>query len=449
MNQDLFAKYDIPAPRYTSYPTVPFWDSTPNQETWINSIISDLSNPASNWSLYFHLPFCESLCKFCGCNNRITKDHAVEAPYLEALKAEWLIYLNHIPQLKTQPLRQIHLGGGSPTFFSAQHLADLLSFVTRELCFDSVHFEGAVEVDPRRVTEEQLRVLREFRFNRLSMGVQDMDPQVQQAINRIQPFELNVKVLSLARKLGYESINFDLIYGLPFQTETSIKETIKKVIELKPDRIALYSFAFVPWLKKHQKTLENKHLPSGSEKRHLYEVARESLLTAGYIDIGMDHFSLPNDGLALAAKNGTLHRNFMGYTDVKSTVLLGLGASSISESTGCFIQNIRDVSEYEKHMQSSSLPIFKGHTLTETDKLNKKQILDLMTSYRVKFANQNQKVEATQYLSAMMSDHLININENFLELTQEGKPFLRNACLFFDERLRKAQPEAQVFSKSI
>lgn len=445
---NLFAKYDVPAPRYTSYPTVPFWRETPDQATWISHLRETLHGKQASWSLYVHIPFCETLCTFCGCNTIITKDHKKEKPYLEELLKEWNLYLDQVPELRERPLQNIHLGGGTPTFFSPEHLRDFLTPLLNQVK-KAEHFEGSVEVDPRRTTVEQMKVLRDLGFNRISLGVQDFNPEIQRLVNRIQPFEVTKKITDEARKLGYESVNFDLIYGLAKQTLETMRTTVEKTLEIRPDRIALYSFALVPWIKPAQRLFRDEDLPVGKDKRDLYEYARHEFLKAGYVEVGMDHFALPSEALAMARKNKTLHRNFMGYTDHRTDVLLGLGVSAISETPKSFHQNEKVLVQYQNLLAEGKVPTARGHLLSEEDQQRREQILKLMTTGQVSFASSGQKVEAEKFLTEMVNDGLVEISDKELKLTEKGRPFLRNACVFFDEHLKRHKPEVQIFSKSI
>lgn len=446
--KELYRKYDIPAPRYTSYPTVPFWSETPSKSAWIDHLSSALTPGGSSWSLYVHLPYCETLCTFCGCNTSITKDHAKEKPYVELVIKELELYLQQVPQLKSKPLKQIHLGGGSPTFFSAEILGFLIDEIDKRVVRQSEHFEGAIEVDPRRTKKEQLIELKKRGFNRISLGVQDFDPEVQRLVNRIQPFEQTKQVTDWARELGYDSVNFDLIYGLAKQTPESITKSAQLTVDLKPDRIALYSLAIVPWIKPAQKLFKDEDLPKGEDKRKLYEIARGILTENGYVEIGMDHFALVSDGLFQKAKLKKLHRNFMGYTDQKTDVLLGLGVSSISETPRSFHQNEKVLNVYEQKINKTEIPTLRGHVLTDEDQSQRKKILKFMTEFEIELSP-DEKTEASLFLSEMISDKLVEITGQTLRLTSAGRPFLRNAALFFDSRLKKSQPQTRIFSSSI
>lgn len=443
----LFAKYDIPAPRYTSYPTVPYWETAPLHEQWIQHLKLSLKDSGDSWSLYLHIPYCETLCTFCGCNNIITKDHNREEPYVSLVLKEWQLYLKEVAELRSRPLKHLHLGGGTPTFLSPANLKKLLEPILQSVKLAD-HFEGSIEVDPRRTTKEQLVVLKELGFNRISLGVQDFHFEVQRLVNRIQPYEITEKITREARELGFTSVNFDLIYGMAKQTLATMKECVEKTIQLRPDRIALYSFALVPWIKPAQRLFKDEDLPVGKEKRDLYELSRKMLLDAGYVEVGMDHFALPTDSLSVALNNKSLHRNFMGYTDQKTNVLLGLGVSSISESLFSFHQNEKVLASYQLKLDENQIPTHRGHVLTEEDQKRRAQILEFMTQGSVLLANE-QESNAKEFLTEMLQDGLVKISNHQLILTDAGKPFLRNACLFFDERLKKVKPSTQVFSKSL
>lgn len=449
MMKDLLAKYDVPAPRYTSYPTVPYWETNPTTDQWVQHLRTTLTEKSGGYSLYLHIPFCESLCTFCGCNNIITKDHKRETPYVDLILKEWQLYIEKVPELLQRPLKHIHLGGGTPTFLSAEALTRLLKPILSQVKIDAQDFEGSIEVDPRRTKPDQLKALRELGFNRVSMGVQDFHPEVQRLVNRIQPYEITANLTKAAREMGYTSVNFDLIYGLAKQTPDSIRQTAQATVELRPDRIALYSFALVPWIKPAQRLFKDEDLPKAAEKRELYEIARGILLNAGYVEVGMDHFALPTDNLSLAMKEKRLHRNFMGYTDQKTDVLLGLGVSSISETPLSFHQNEKVLPLYEAALNEGRLPTMRGHILNEEDKVRRDQILKLMTEFEVPFSNETQETQSKEFLKEMLNDHLVEIRDHKLIVKEEGRPFLRNACVFFDERLKSKQPQTKIFSQSI
>lgn len=446
---DLFSKYDVPAPRYTSYPTVPYWTDNPTREQWIEQLKQGLQPAQSSWSMYVHVPFCETLCTFCGCNTTITKDHKRENPYVTRLLKERDAYLKATPDLAKRPLVNMHLGGGTPTFLSASELDRLVGGLLAGLTKSPQGFEDSIEIDPRRTKREQLEVLRKHGFNRVSLGVQDFDPEVQRLVNRIQPFEQTKAITDAARELGYESVNFDLIYGLPKQTLETTQYMIDRTLELRPDRIALYSFALVPWIKPAQRLFRDEDLPVGAEKRALYELARKALLDAGYVEIGMDHFALISDGLAKAANLGTLHRNFMGYSDVRTDVLLGIGVSAISEAPGCFHQNEKVLPVYEETVDRGEIPTFRGHLLTDEDRIRREQILRLMTRFEVDLESDAQAKDIESFLHELIKDGLVSLRGKKLVMSAAGRPFLRNACMALDSRLRAKAPGTRIFSGSV
>ncbi|MBK6984485.1 MAG: oxygen-independent coproporphyrinogen III oxidase [Bacteroidetes bacterium] len=449
--KSLIDKYNIAAPRYTSYPTVPYWDNNLNEEKWINHIQKAfIKYNADGISLYIHLPYCESLCTYCACNTRITVNHKVELPYIESVLKEWQLYLN---QFQGKPLiKEIHLGGGTPTFFSPENLTYLLSTILNSVEI-SKEYDFSFEGHPGNTTKEHLQALYDLGFKRVSFGIQDFDEKVQDTINRYQTFEEVKQVLDDARKIGYTSINFDLVYGLPYQTVESINDTITKIISLKPERIAFYSYAHVPWLKPGQRKYSEKDLPADSYKRSLYETGKELFLSANYDDIGMDHFALPDDALFDASKKGTLHRNFMGYTTNTTKLLVALGCSSISDSWDAFAQNIKTVEEYQKVVNEGHFPIFKGHVLTEEDLIIRQHILNMMCKNETSWFDDAQKFsslpEALEQLKDLEKDGLATVINEKLIVTETGKAFLRNICLCFDTRYWAKKPEAAIFSSSV
>jgi oxygen-independent coproporphyrinogen-3 oxidase len=445
----LLEKYDVQVPRYTSYPTVPFWSDPPTTEEWLGSLRQAASDPALTWALYIHIPFCESLCTYCGCNNLITQDHRREGTYTALIHQEWQRYREAVPELFDRGLRQLHLGGGTPTFFSPESLEQLLSPILAEVRIRSEAFDASIEVDPRVTRTEHLRSLRKLGFSRISMGVQDFDAETQRLVNRIQPFEVTANLTREARASGFESVNYDLIYGLPRQTRETIERTARLTAELKPDRIALYSLARVPWIKPAQRLFRDEDLPAGAAKRELYECARDILTDAGYAEIGMDHFALPQDSLYRAQAAGQLHRNFMGYTEFRTEALLGLGVSAISESPTCFHQNEKVLPIYERRVKAGEIPSLRGHLLTPEDCRLREQILQFMTRFEVDLEDDDQARDAEVFLASLIEDGLVTVSNRKLRLTESGRPFLRNAAVFFDRRLREQQGEARIFSRAL
>ncbi len=447
MSDELFYKYDVPVPRYTSYPTVPYWTDSPTTAEWIQSLNRAYKDHPL-WSLYVHIPYCETLCTFCGCNTSITKNHKREEPYIEMVLREFEAYKKQVPDLMKSPMQQFHFGGGTPTFLSPKNLQMLASKLMDGFEIPK-NFHGSIEVDPRRTTKEHLQRLRDIGFSRVSLGVQDFDAEVQRLVHRVQPFEMTQKLTEQARELGYNSINFDLIYGLPTQNEEKIMSMMEKTWELKPDRIALYSLAIVPWIKPAQKLFKDEDLPRGREKRRLYEISRQFLLSKGYVEIGMDHFALPQDPLSVSDAQSRLHRNFMGYVEERTQVLLGLGVSAISETPDCFHQNEKALPVYERRVGIPEIPTLRGHKLTAEDQVRREQILNFMTRGRVELVDEAQKKNVADLLAEMIRDELVLIDGNELVLTKKGKPFLRNACVALDERLLRNKPDSEIFSTSM
>jgi len=445
----LFQKYDVPVPRYTSYPTVPYWCDSPDTAEWLTSLNRAFQQPEMTWAMYVHIPFCETLCTFCGCNTVITRNHREDWSYAESVLREWKSYLRQVPSLRERPLRQLHLGGGTPTFLSAEHLHKLVGELLSQVNLSPDQFDGSLEVDPRRTTREQLQALAELGFRRISLGVQDFDPEVQRLVNREQPFRQTQEITDISRELGYQSVNFDLIYGLPKQTTASFATTIEQTLELRPDRIALYSLALVPWIKPQQRLFKDEDLPQGSEKRELFELAYKRLLDAGYIEIGMDHFALPSDTLAEALHNKQLHRNFMGYAEMRTDVLLGLGVSSISETPDCFHQNEKVLPVYVQRVGKDEIPTLRGHKLTAGDQTQREQILQFMTQGEVSLRPGDQTQDVREFLADMIRDELVELNASHLRLTEKGRPFLRNACVALDHRLRERHPSTRIFSQAL
>jgi oxygen-independent coproporphyrinogen-3 oxidase len=448
--EELLKKYDVPVPRYTSYPTMPFWNiESFTLNEWLFSVrkIFEETNSTKGISLYIHLPFCESLCTYCACNMRITKNHKVEEKYLQAVIHEWQQYL----ELFNEPpiIRELHIGGGTPTFFSPENLEKLINGILK---FGKIHpqAEFSFEGHPNNTTQAHLQQLYKLGFKRVSFGVQDLDYKVQKTINRIQPFENLECVTHQSRALGYESISYDLVYGLPFQTSETVENTVKQIITLKPDRLSFYSYAHVPWLKPGQRGYEDSDLPSDVVKRSLYETGRSIFLEAGYIDIGMDHFALPNDTLAVAQQAGTLHRNFMGYTTTATNLLIGLGASSISDSHYGYAQNLKKVEEYQEKVFNGEWAVFKGHHQSKEDLFIKHCILEIACKGKLQAALLEQTMNETLFddLSVMQQEGIIMLSEFGFEVTELGRAFIRNVCSLFDKRM-KSLPEKKIFSKAI
>lgn len=449
----LVRKYNQPVPRYTSYPTVPFWKTDLPADSWKQRFIEEFnrSNASDGISIYVHLPFCESLCTYCGCNKKITQNHSVEEEYLSAIEKEWKLYRRLMTQ--TPIIREIHLGGGTPTFFSPKNLRKLIQMFLTTAIIHPVH-EFSIEGHPNNTTRLHLTTLYGLGFRRISYGVQDLDPTVQRLINRIQPVENVQRAVEDARAVGFSSVNFDLIYGLPKQTLQSMDNTLKEVITLRPDRIAFYSYAHVPWTSRGQRLFDDNDLPGAEEKIGLYLKGKEMLMAHGYTDIGMDHFALPHDSLYTARQNGSLHRNFMGYTTQPGGLLIGLGVSAISDLGNAFAQNEKSLHEYYEAVNSQRFPVRKGHFLDDEDLGFRKYIKDISCKGYTAF-NSTHLPLLEQYtfplLRQFAADDLITFDAQHLELKADGYFFIRNICSAFDLYLQRNADLAKgkTFSKAI
>jgi oxygen-independent coproporphyrinogen-3 oxidase len=454
MSVSIVQKYNVPGPRYTSYPTVPYWEEEKfHLEDWKRTLLQSFkeSNATEGISLYIHLPFCESLCTFCGCNKRITKRHEVEDPYITAVIKEWKLYCDLFPRKPI--IKEIHLGGGTPTFFSPENLERLINGIFQYATKAEEH-EFSFEGHPNNTTKQHLQTLYDLGFRRVSFGVQDYSPKVQEAIHRIQPFHNVAKVTFWAKEIGYTSIGHDLIFGLPFQTLADVKDTIDKTKSLQPDRLAFYSYAHVPWIKGNgQRGFKDEDLPKDDEKRMLYEEGKKQLAQNGYHEIGMDHFALENDSMFTSFKEGKLHRNFMGYTASKTQLMIGLGVSSISDSWYSFAQNEKTIEDYYTHLADNQLPIFRGHVLTPEDLIIRRHILNLMcqftTSWKDKALDFPELTSVLASLEEMQEDGFLTIKDDTITVTEKGKPFVRNICMAFDLRLIRKAPETKLFSMTI
>lgn len=442
----LIKKYDVPVPRYTSYPTVPDWNTEAfSLEKYKGRAIEAFQNYGKDGlSLYIHLPYCESLCTYCGCNTRITVNHAVEKPYIDAVLKEWQLYLQLFDKKPT--IKEIHLGGGTPTFFSPEHLSSLIAGLLENADLHE-DYEFSFEGHPNNTTYDHLKALVNAGFSRVSFGIQDFDEKVQVAINRRQSFEQVKQVTEWSRELGYKSVNFDLIYGLPFQTAASIKNTIELVERLMPERIAFYSYAHVPWKRPGQRAYSEADLPKAEEKRDLNKLGTDMLLDMGYKMIGMDHFTLNNDSLYKASLEGNLHRNFMGYTTNPGKLLVGLGVSSISDIDAAYAQNVKTVEGYMQHIEAGEFAIFKGHLMTEEDWITKAKILLVACEKHISNALINEKVDRVK-LEAMIAEGLLEKEGSGYTVTQIGSQFLRNICALFDPNYQ-TERAGKTFSQAV
>lgn len=454
VSDTILEKYNRPGPRYTSYPTAPVWkdDFGPDDLEKYYAIADERATPLS---LYMHLPFCESLCLFCACTVSIQKDKSVAIPYLAALKREIEHVAKHVS--RTRPVIQFHWGGGTPTYLSPAQLADLFAF-TRERFSFAPDAEIGLEVDPRVTSREHLETLRRLGFNRLSMGIQDFEPTVQQTIHRVQPYELTRDLIAAARELGFGSLNIDLIYGLPYQTAETFRATIAQALTLKPDRVAMFSYAHVPWLKKQQGSFA-AHLPEGREKFAIFRAGLDGFLNANYVYIGMDHFALPGDELAVAQQNRTLHRNFQGYTTKAGADLYGMGVSAISSIGRAYAQNSREIPAYQTSVKDRGIATMRGYRLSDDDEV-RRTVIGRLLCHTVIFKREIERefgVDFDEYFAAELErlseprdEGLVVLGADEIRVTPLGRIFIRNVAMTFDRYLHEQQMDKRpLFSKTL
>jgi oxygen-independent coproporphyrinogen III oxidase len=454
VSQEFVERYNRPGPRYTSYPTAPVWKDSFGPGDFEAAI--DLADKkSSSVSLYMHLPFCESLCLFCACNVIIQKDKSVTPPYLSLLKKE----IDRIARgvSRSRQVSQFHWGGGTPTYLSPSQIEDLFSY-TRDLFTFAPDAEVGIEVDPRVTTREHLETLRKLGFNRLSMGVQDFKAEVQKAINRIQPFEGTQDLIAGARELGFDSINVDLIYGLPHQTADSFAHTVEQIVSLSPDRIAMFSYAHVPWLKKQQGSFAG-HLPEGMQKFDIFRNGLLHFLEAGYLYIGMDHFAKEDDELAVSQRNRTLHRNFQGYTTKAGADLYGMGITAISSVQNTYAQNFRDIPSWEKAVSERGIATMRGYQLSQDDIL-RREVISRLLCHTVIIKNEIATMFGIDFddyfapelarLKTPQEDGLVVDNEKEIRVSWIGRIFIRNLAMIFDPYLEKQHLDSMpLFSKTL
>jgi oxygen-independent coproporphyrinogen III oxidase len=454
ISEAILEKYNRPGPRYTSYPTVPVWkeDFGPADLEDHFARADALGTPVS---LYMHLPFCESLCLFCACNVSIQKDKKVAISYLAALKQE----IEHVAGrvAKTRPVIQFHWGGGTPTYLTPSQMEDLFGYA-RQRFFFAPDAEIGIEIDPRVTSREHLETLRRLGFNRLSMGIQDFQAKVQETIHRVQPYEMTRDLIVAARDLGFQSLNVDLIYGLPYQTAESFETTIDQVLTLAPDRVAMFSYAHVPWLRKQQAAFQ-AHLPEGKEKFRIFRVGLERFLGAGYFYIGMDHFARPGDELAAAQENRTLHRNFQGYTTKAGADLYGMGVSAISSVGDAYGQNRREVPVYQSSVSERGLATMRGYRLSDDDKL-RREVIGRLLCHTVISKGEIEREFSVSFddyfapelaaLEEPRAEGLVALSAGEIRATPLGRIFIRNLAMPFDRYLREQQMDQKpLFSKTL
>jgi oxygen-independent coproporphyrinogen-3 oxidase len=453
VNLDLVKKYNVPGPRYTSYPPATKFTSA---LTWpqLFEKIAVNNRTGRGLSLYFHIPFCETLCWFCGCTTVITTNHGQSKPYLEQLKKE-VARMAVLLDPKREVV-QLHWGGGSPTFLHPDEIRRLGEVIHKHFRF-AKDVEAGVEIDPRRLSRDHIEALREIGFNRASLGVQDFEPKVQEAIHRIQPRDLTRQVLDWARELGFGSVNFDLIYGLPYQTTESFNRTLDEVLEMEPDRLAVFSYAHVPWIKPAQKILEQKVLPAPEVKLQLLKIVIERLTENNrYTYIGMDHFARPTDELVAAQRNKTLQRNFQGYSTRGNADIYAFGMSAISQIPDVYWQNEKDLPAYYAALDAGNKPFPRSYILTDGDKIRRETIMRVMCDLSLDFAAMSQKlgvnfevyfVEELMSLAPFEADGLVRRTVAGIEITDTGRLFIRNIAMSFDSTL--APPADRKFSRTI
>ena len=453
---ELMRRYDRQGPRYTSYPTAVEFQENLDDAIYTNLLAAANKRDSEPLSIYIHLPFCEERCLFCACHVIITPHYEKTVPYLDLLRREISLVAKHLPQRRK--VSQLHLGGGTPTYHKPNDLAELLDhlFDRFERCHDA---ELAVEVDPRVTTFEHLDVLGERGFNRVSMGVQDFTPEVQESINRVQSVKETEELIQYARRKGFRGINVDLIYGLPFQSSDSFARAVDQVINMGVDRLAVYSFALVPWMRAHQNQISQDNLPGRDLKLELFAVAREKLLQAGYEPIGMDHFAKPDDELFRARKEHRLRRNFQGYSVIPAGDVIGLGTSAIGDVQGSYTQNEKKLSSYGEAIKAGRLPVYRGIARSADDDVRRDVIHELMCNFHVEFAaiEARHGITFQEYFAeelAALGEHEVNgmvkVGSHAIVVTPVGELFVRNLAMCFDRYLREKQdPEKPVFSRTV
>ena len=452
---DLIRKYDKPGPRYTSYPTAPHFSESFTAEQYREEIIAtNGSDSLTDLSLYFHLPYCDTLCYFCGCNMIITQNRNRIHDYVSYVKKEIDLLRKYISP--GRKVSQLHWGGGTPTHLNPEEIADLASYIHSSFTVNP-HSENSCEIDPRGLTRAHLEALRNNGFNRISMGVQDFNPAVQQAVNRVQPEDMTRQVVDWVRELGFYSINLDLIYGLPFQTVESFASTVDKIIDISPDRIAVFNYAHVPWMKKHMSLINADDIPSADVKLQILKMTIEKLVAAGYQSIGMDHFAKPDDELSIAFREKKLYRNFQGYSTNAGLDLYAFGITGISQLQNIYAQNFKTEKEYCAAIDNGILPISKGYRLNEDDHIRRFVIMRLMCDFELDFSIVEKKfnIEFTKYFAAGISglkdfldEGLVKIENNVLTVTKTGQLLIRNIAMNFDGYIERKEDTGR-YSKTV
>lgn len=450
-----FKKYDKPGPRYTSYPTAPQFNENFTHEDYLNEIVkTNYGVNLPDLSLYFHLPYCDTLCYFCGCNMIITRNRDRITEYIKYLKKE--IDLTRTYLLPDRKVAQHHWGGGTPTHLNPDEINELAGYIKQSFNFKD-GAEVSCEIDPRELTRPHLEALRNNGFNRISMGVQDFDEKVQKAVNRIQPIDITQQAIDWIRELKYDSINLDLMYGLPFQTVDGFAKTVDKVIEANPDRIAVFNYAHVPWMKKHMALIHPEDIPAAEIKLEILKMTIEKLVNAGYDFIGMDHFAKPDDELAVAMREKKLYRNFQGYSTNAGADLYAMGITSISQLKNVYAQNYKTEKEYYSALDNETIPTAKGYQLTEDDHLRREVIMKLMCDFELNFKSiEDQfKIDFKKYfawglnnLKEMQADELVEISDNGIKVKNKGRMLIRNIAINFDGYIERKEDKAK-YSRTV
>jgi oxygen-independent coproporphyrinogen-3 oxidase len=456
MNIDFLRKYDKPGPRYTSYPTAPLFTKDFTAGEYKEEITISNSVPfPSNLSLYFHFPYCDTLCYFCGCTMLVTNDRNKIKTYNEFLKKE--IDMIHPLISPERKVSQLHWGGGTPSYLSPDEIRDIGFYIKSKFHYAD-DIEASVEIDPRGLTSEHMKAFRDVGFNRISMGVQDFNLQVQQAVNRIQPKTIVLNAIEWSRKLGFSSINIDLIYGLPYQTPVSFSKALDEVIDISPERIAVFNYAHVPWLKRNQMVIKADTLPSPDDKLRMLIATIEKLTSAGYRYIGMDHFAKPNDELAIAQRNKTLYRNFQGYSTKAGCDVYAFGMSAISQFKNIYAQNLKSVHEYEERIGAGELATHAGYRMTDDDHIRKDTIMQLMCHLEIDKRAVEGKfgIAFDEYFAASIEklkefdeDGLIKNTAERIQVSEPGKLIIRNIAMCFDAYLDKMPESRPIFSRTV
>jgi oxygen-independent coproporphyrinogen-3 oxidase len=451
---DKFTQYSKPGPRYTSYPTALEFSGSFGYAAYLDKLHTH--DPKRPLSLYFHLPFCKNACYFCGCNVVFTSKEDKKVRYIDYLRRELHILSTHIDV--TRPVIQLHFGGGTPTFFDAQQLNEIIGMIKSHFKNFTEDAEISCEIDPRHINDDQMRVMSEAGFNRVSFGIQDFDEKVQVAVHRVQPYDITKQAMELARRYNMVSVNVDLIYGLPYQSLETFKKTLALAISLDPDRFAVFNYAHVPWLKKTMRKIDETTLPHPAEKLSIMRYTIDYMESHGYKMIGMDHFAKPQDELFKAINKGELHRNFQGYTTKGGADLIGIGLTSIGEGADYYAQNFKDMESYEAAIDAGKLPYERGVSLNEDDRIRQYVIMELMSNFKLDIARferlygvsfSDYFADALQALQPFEADGLLTITPTLIECSPTGTLLIRNIAMPFDAYMKRHASNQKTFSKTV